>query len=364
MHLLFPAQAWKPYPDTNQGQQEHRRTSSRVKLKPMNSTFEQLTEPFRQELKRHCYCMLGSVHEAEDLVQETYLRAWRGFSQFEGRGSLRSWLYQIATNACLNAIASNKNKRRLLPDQWVPAATDMPDGTPQTDVAWLEPYPDAFLDGIADESPGPEAHYASDEVVQLAFIAVIQQLPPRQRAALLLCDVLGWSTQEAAELLGSSAAAVNSARQRARETLAQHYPDGRPFATPSPSPAQQELLSRYVDAWEARNLDGFVTLLRDDAIYTMPPFSQWYAGRSDIRTFFAWAWKHYDGFRLVRTAANRQPAFATYFRADAEAPWMAHSIHVLTLDSDRISGLTLFMKPVGSQLFGLFEFPSMLTSAD
>jgi len=326
----------------------------------MNSTFEQLTEPFRQELKRHCYCMLGSVHEAEDLVQETYLRAWRSFHGFEGRGTLRAWLYQIATNACLNAIASSKHKQRLLPDGWTHAATDMPDGTPQTDVAWLEPYPDSQLENIADESPGPEARYASDEVVQLAFVAVIQQLPPRQRAALLLCDVLGWSTLEAAELLDSSAAAINSARQRAREALADHYPDGRPSAASSSSPAQRELLDRYLQAWEARDLDGFVALLKDDATYTMPPFSQWYAGRSDIHAFFAWAWKHYDGFRLVPTAANRQPAFAAYSRARPDALWAAHSIHVLTLDSGMISGLTLFMKPVGPQLFDAFKFPSTL----
>ncbi|WP_233841797.1 sigma-70 family RNA polymerase sigma factor [Dyella sp. 2HG41-7] len=327
----------------------------------MNATFEQLTEPFRQELKRHCYCMLGSVHEAEDLVQETYLRAWRSFGQFEGRGSLRAWLYQIATNACLNALASDKSKRRLLPDQQAPAAVDMPDGTARTDIAWLEPYPDAYLDGIVDESPGPEARYAGDEVVQLAFVTVIQQLPPRQRAALLLCEVLGWSTLEAAELLGSSAAAINSARQRAREALARHYPDGRPSKSPSPSPAQRELLSRYLNAWEARNLDGFVALLKDDATYTMPPFSQWYAGRSDIRAFFAWAWQYYDGFRLVPTAANRQPAFAMYFRARADAPWVAHSIHVLTLDGDEISNMTLFMKPAALRLFEAFAFPQTLT---
>lgn len=330
----------------------------------MNATFEQLTEPFRQELKRHCYCMLGSLHEAEDLVQETYLRAWRSFASFEGRGTLRAWLYQIATHACLNVLASGKHKRRLLPDQWTSAATDMPDGRPRTDVAWLEPYPDAYLESIADESPGPEAVYAGSEAVQLAFVAVIQQLPPRQRAALLLCDVLGWSTMEAAELLDSSAAAINSARQRARETLAQHYPDGRPSVTSSPSPAQRALLDRYLHAWEARDLDGFVTLLKDDATYTMPPFSQWYAGRSNIRTFFAWAWKHYDGFRLLRTAANRQPAFAAYSRARPDAPWTAHSIHVLTLDRDMISGLTMFMKPVGPNLFAAFEFPSTLANAD
>lgn len=324
----------------------------------MNATFEQLAEPFRQELKRHCYCMLGSLHEAEDLVQETYLRAWRGFDRFEGRGTLRAWLYQIATHACLNALAGRKSKQRLLPDRWSAAATAMPDGVARTDVAWLEPYPDAYLEDIADESPGPEARYTASEAVQLAFVAVIQQLPPRQRAVLLLCDVLGWSTQEAAGLLGSSAAAVNSARQRARETLAQHYPNGRPPKTPSSNAAQQELLGRYLRAWEARDLDGFVALLKEDAVYTMPPFPQWYAGRQAIRDFFAWAWQHYGGFRLVPTAANRQPAFAVYARAQADTPWTAHSVHVLALDGPAISSLTLFMKPVGPQLFRAFNVPA------
>ena len=324
----------------------------------MNQTFEQLAEPFRNELKRHCYCMLGSVHEAEDLVQETYLRAWRSFGSFEGRSSLRAWLYQIATNACLNFLDSRKNRQRLLPNQRTPAATAMPDGTAAVDMAWLEPYPDASLDGIVDEAAGPEARYAYNEVVQLAFVTVIQELPPRQRAVLLLCDVLGWSSLETAELLGSSTAAINSARQRARETLAQRFPDGRPPIVSPPSPAQQALLSRYVRAWEDRNLDGFVTLLKEDAIYTMPPVSQWYAGARAIHVFFEWAWNHYNGFRLIPTAANRQPAFAAYSRARVDAPWSAHSIQVLALDGDRISGLTLFMKPTGPGLFAAFGLPA------
>src|SRR5450432_1519866 len=186
-------------------------------------SFERLAEPFRRELKLHCYRMLGSVHEAEDLVQETYLRAWRGFDRFEG-GSARAWLYRIATNACLNVIAARKNARRWLPDQQGPATEQMPDGAPANDIAWLEPYPDALLEGIADEAPNPEARYSSREAVQLAFVAAIQQLPPRQRAALLLSDVLGWSAGEAADWLGGSIASINSALQRAREALAKRYP--------------------------------------------------------------------------------------------------------------------------------------------
>ena len=193
-----------------------------------SQAFERLAEPFRRELRLHCYRMLGSLHEAEDAVQEAYLRAWRSFSSFGGRGSFRAWLYRIATNACLDVLASRKNAQRFLPDQRAPATTEMPDGTPATDVAWLEPYPNSDVERIASDELDPEARYTSHEAVQLAFVAVIQQLPPRQRAALLLCDVLGWSAAEAATFLGGTTASVNSALQRSRETLAKRYPNGRP----------------------------------------------------------------------------------------------------------------------------------------
>src|SRR6266852_3508023 len=168
-----------------------------------NQAFERLAEPFRREIKLHCYRMLGSLHEADDLVQETYLRAWRSFDSFDG-GSFRAWLYRIATNACLNALASSKSMQRWVPDQQGPAAVQTTVGAPATDVAWLEPYPDSNLEGIADDAPNPEARYTSREAVKLAFVAAIQQLPPRQRAVLLLCDVLGWAAAEAATLLGGS----------------------------------------------------------------------------------------------------------------------------------------------------------------
>ncbi len=325
--------------------------------------FERLAEPFRRELKVHCYRMLGSLHEAEDAVQETYLRAWRSFDSFDGRGSFRAWLYRIATNACLDTLAGRKHANRFLPDQRAPATTEMPDGTPATDVAWLEPYPDADLEGIADDAPNPEAKYTSRQAVQLAFVAVIQQLPPRQRAVLLLCDVLGWSAAEAAALLGGSIASVNSALQRSRETLAKRYADGRPPVAAAPSPAQKELIGRYVHAWEALDLDGFVSLLKEDATYTMPPLPQWYAGREAIRTFFEWAWKLYGGFRMVPTAANRQAAFAAYARTGTHGPWTAHSVHVLELEQDTISRLTLFAKPAGPGLFHAFGLPLTLSDA-
>jgi RNA polymerase sigma-70 factor (ECF subfamily) len=335
----------------------HEQASARA-----NQAFEWLAEPFRHELKLHCYRMLGSVHEAEDLVQETYLRAWRSFESFEAGGSFRAWLYRIATNACLNALASRKNVQRLLPDQRAPATVQMPEGGPAIDVAWLEPYPDSNLERIADDAPNPEARYASREAVQLAFVAVIQQLPPRQRAALLLCDVLGWAATEAATLLGSSTASINSALQRARETLAKHYPDGRPLLALGQDPAQQKLLGRYQQAWEGHDLDGFVALLKEDATYTMPPWREWYAGREDIRSFFAMAWKACGGLRLVPTAANRQPAFVVYARTGADATWAAHSIHVLALEDDMISTLTLFVEP-GPRLLHAFGLPFILPAA-
>jgi RNA polymerase sigma-70 factor (ECF subfamily) len=325
-----------------------------------HQAFERLAEPFRRELKLHCYRMLGSVHEAEDLVQETYLRAWRSFDGFEGRGSFRSWLYRIATNACLNALASRKEAHRLLPDQHGPATGQMPQGAPATEVAWLEPYPDTDLEGIADEAPNPEARYAAREAVQLAFVALIQQLPPRQRAVLLLCDVLGWSAAEAATLLDTSTASINSALQRARERLAKRYPDGRPSLASAPDPAEQALLSRYLQAWEGHDLDGFVGLLKEDATYTMPPRQEWYAGRAAIRSFYATVWPAYSGFRLVPTGANGQPAFAAYSRSGTNGPWAAHSIHVLDFEQDVISALILFVKPTSPRLFRAFGFPLTL----
>ena len=326
-----------------------------------NQTFEQLAEPFRRELRLHCYRMLGSLHEAEDLVQETYLRAWRNFAGFEGRAPLKAWLYKIATHVCLDAISSRKHAPRLLPDQWAPATDQMPDGKPAVEASWVEPYPDVYLEGIPDDAPGPDARYSSREAVQLAFVAVIQQLPPRQRATLLLCDVLGWSTLEATSLLGGTTASVNSARQRARETLARRYPEGRPPVVATSNPEQQALLARYVRTWEERDLEGFVALLTEEAVYTMPPLPQWYAGRNSIRRFFDWAWKNYLGFRLVPTAANRQPAFALYTRRSTDVAWDAHSLHLLTLEQNAISSLTLFVKPAAPDVFKAFGLPLVLT---
>jgi RNA polymerase sigma-70 factor (ECF subfamily) len=324
--------------------------------------FERLAEPFRREIKLHCYRMLGSLHEADDLVQETYLRAWRSFSSFEAgtadeRGSFRAWLYKIATNACLNALEGRKHQQRYMPDQLGPASPPKLEGGPALDVPWLEPYPDANLESFADAAPNPEARYTARESVQLAFVAAIQQLPPRQRAALMLCDVLGWASADAASLFDSSTASINSALQRARETLSQRYSDRRPPLESRPTPAQQELLGRYLRAWEGYDVDGFVAVLKEDATAVMPPWLQWFVGREAIGTFFAAAWKTCGGLRLIPTSANGQPAFAIYEFSGADKRWNAHSIHVLALENDAISAVTLFLEP---RLFRDFALPQVL----
>jgi RNA polymerase sigma-70 factor, ECF subfamily len=318
--------------------------------------FERLAEPFRLEIRLHCYRMLGSLHEAEDLVQDTYLRAWRNFGSFDG-GSIRAWLYKIATNACLNALESRKHQQRYLPDQLGPAVEPSAFGAPATDIQWLEPYPDANLEGIADTAPGPEARYTTRESVQLAFVAAIQQLPSRQRVALMLCDVLGWASAEAAALLNSTSASINSALQRARETLSKSHSYRRPILLSPPTPAQQELLGRYLESWEGHNIDNFLALLKEDAAAVMPPWLQWFEGREIIGTFFAAAWKTCGGLHLVPTAANGQPAFAVYEYSDAAKRWNAHSIHVIALENDVISRMTIFIEP---RLFDNFGLPQSL----
>jgi RNA polymerase sigma-70 factor (ECF subfamily) len=331
-----------------------------------SQAFERLAEPVQREIKLHCYRMLGSLHEADDAVQETYLRAWRSFSSFEAgssdeRGSFRAWLYKIATNASLDALEARKYAQRLLPDQKAPASVDVRErgSSKPIDVAWLEPFPDSNLEGIVDYAPNPEARYSSREAVRLAFVAAIQLLPPRQRAALLLCDVIGWTAIEAASLLGGSAASISSALQRARATLANHYPGGRSLEALPPTPAQQLLLQRYLDVWQRLDSEGLAVLLKEDVTVTMPPWLEWYAGRDALVSFLK-IWKC-DGLRLVQTGANGQPAFAVYERTGSQ--WAARSIHVLTLEYELISTITVFGPPIGPNLFQAFGLPMILSDA-
>jgi RNA polymerase sigma-70 factor (ECF subfamily) len=321
--------------------------------------FQRLAEPYRRELQLHCYRMLGSLQDAEDLVQETFLRAWRGIDRFEGRSSFRSWLYRIATNACLNALASRQSARRLLPEAHGPASDRLPDGAPATEIAWLEPYPDALLEGIADAAPGPDTRYEQHEAVQLAFVAAIQHLPARQRAVLLLRDVLGWTAAETAVLLDASVPSVNSALQRARATLGKRLPNGQPQTRAAADDRQRALLERYVQTWENADLDGFVALLREDAVLSMPPYLEWYIGPVSIRRLLTYAWRAggSGGRRLLPTAANGQPAFALYAHGRTSTDYPAHSIWLPTLQGGAIAGLTGF---IDARLFARFGLPASL----
>src|SRR3954452_613391 len=275
--------------------------------------FRRLLEPYQGELHAHCYRMLGSVHDAEDALQDASLRAWRGLGRFEGRSSLRSWLYTIATNTCLNAIAARP--KRVLPVDYGPAADPhTPPGEPIVESVWLEPYPDDML-GLEDGFAAPEARYEQREAVELAFIAALQHLPPNQRAALIFREVLGFSAKETAEALDTSVASVNSALQRARVAVEERVPEQSQQETLAALGDEEvrRLVDRYVDAWDRQDVEAFASMLAEDATFSMPPMSRWYRGREAISIWAAnsplsgeWRWK------TVLTQANGQPALAFY----------------------------------------------------
>jgi RNA polymerase sigma-70 factor (ECF subfamily) len=322
--------------------------------------FERLTALHRREIKVHCYRMMGTLHEADDLVQDTFLRAWRARADFDGHGSVRGWLYAIATNSCLNAIKARSRTQRYLQQPGRPATDGPASGGPLTEIAWLEPYPDAELPDVVDDQPGPDVRYETRQAVQLAFVAAIQFLPSRQRATLLLSDVLGWSAIETAQLLGGSTASINSALQRARATLAARYPQGRPMFRPQPDADEKRLLERYMQAWQAANLDGFIELLKEDATYTMPPWGEWYQGRGAIRDFFETVWTRFAGYRTVAVGANAQLAVAVYAHTRQDPVWRAHSLHVIEPGNGDIAALTVYVGPLGPSLFAAFGLPPVL----
>jgi RNA polymerase sigma-70 factor (TIGR02960 family) len=314
--------------------------------------FRELTDPHRRELHFHCYRMLGSMHDAEDAVQDTLLAAWRGLNGFEGRASMRSWLYRIATNRCLNALrdAGRRPPPPPQPPFEAPAPTRMGEPT------WLEPYPDLWLEGIRDTRPGPEASYESRETVELAFIAALQHLPPRQRAALILRDVLGFHAAEVAEMLESTEDSIKGALKRARATVEHRLCPGANTPPPKPdSPAERELVARFTDAFLADDVDAMVALMTDDAWLTMPPSTLEYQGPSAITPFLRLVanWRTGQPSRLVPSRANGQPAFGCY-RMDPHSP-IAHAtgILVLTLSGPRISALTWFLDTGLVAPFGL-----------
>src|SRR4051794_10925831 len=271
-----------------------------------DDAFRALTDPHRRELHVHCYRILGSVQDAEDMVQETLLAAWRGLAQYEERESLRAWLYKIATNRCLNALRDRQRRPRQAPG----LPFELPEPTRRGEPLWLEPYPDALLEGLAEHAPGPEARYETKEAVTLAFVAALQHLPPRQRAVLVLRDVLGFHAAEVAEMLESSDVSVNSALQRARAALETRLPPDRERPPRPRSPRDRKLAARFADAVESGDVDGIVSLLTDDALLTMPPLPLEYQGHEAIAGFLSYR-EDARGtpLRLVPTWANAQPAF-------------------------------------------------------
>jgi RNA polymerase sigma-70 factor (ECF subfamily) len=318
--------------------------------------FGRLVEPHRRELQLHCYRMVGSIEDSEDLVQETFLRAWRGRDTFEGRSTFRAWLYRIATNACLDFL--DRRPRRVLPyDVAPPADPDGPLPSPGG-FAWLEPYPDHLLESTAPRGEEPDAVVVAKEDVELAFLAAIQHLPPRQRAVLILRDVLDWSAHETAALLEASEASVKSALQRARSTLRERLPARGIEWTPDTDPSDEEeaVLRRYMEAHERRDPAALAAVLREDVRVSFPPLPLWSAGRD---AFIAASRKHAapGEHRFLPSKANRQPAVAIYVRPPGETRFRPVALEVLCIEEGRVAEIVDFSLP---GLFAAFGLPPTL----
>ena len=315
--------------------------------------FGELTEPYRGELQLHCYRILGSVHDAEDVLQETLLAAWRGLGQYEGRSSLRTWLYRIATNRCLNALRASGRRPRTEP---LEPSFLTAEPTRRGEPLWLEPYPDVLLAGLPDAGAGPEARYEAKEAIGLAFVTAVQHLPPRQRAVLVLRDVLGFRSSEVADMLGTSEASVNSALQRARTTMASRLPGPDREQAPLPRSARErDVATRFATAFATDDIDGVVALLTDDAWFTMPPVTLEYQGPEAIAAFLrdVNTWRGPRRYRLIPTRANGQPAFGFYLQEGQSPVFCAHGLIVLTLEADQISAITRFVDNSNLARFGL-----------
>jgi RNA polymerase sigma-70 factor (TIGR02960 family) len=318
--------------------------------------FRQLTEPHRRELQVHCYRMLGSFQDAEDALQDTLLAAWQSFGGFEGRASLRTWLYRIATSRCLNA---RRSASRRPAKEWDVPNVEQPQSARLGEVLWLEPYPDALLEGAIDVPLGPEARYEQNESISLAFVTALQVLPPRQLTVLVLRDVLGFHANEVADMLDSTVESVNSALKRARASLQRRWARAADLE-PSPAPgsrSEDAIVAKFVRAWESADLDELVALLTDDVFISMPPMPFEYEGRDVVARFCASIFGAGRRFDLAATRANGQPAFGAYLRAPHG---ISHGvgIYVLTLTGDRICAMTRFDSSV-LPWFGLpRSFPS------
>jgi len=305
--------------------------------------FEELVQPYRRELHVHCYRMLGSFQDAEDVLQDTLFAAWQGLGSFEERSSLRTWLYRIATNRCLNA---RRSAGRRQAKEWDVPGVEPPEPTRMGEVPWLQPIPDTLLEDAVDTPPGPEARYEQSESISLAFVAAVQLLPPRQLAVLVLRDVLGFHAREVADMLESTLESVNSALKRARTSLEQKLPSGVDSQPPvSKSPSEERIVAKFVAAYESSDLDSLVALLTDDVFISMPPLPFEYEGHEPAYRFFASIFGSGRRFDLVSTRANGQPALGAYVR-DATGTSHGVGLFVLTLSVHRICALTRFENSV------------------
>ncbi len=312
--------------------------------------FTQLVEPYRRQILVHCYRILGSFEDAEDMLQETLVRAWKHLDSFEGRSSLRAWLYKVATNASLDALDSRR-ARGLPRELYARGDPAQPLPPPSQEVNWVEPFPDEWIDDQPDMYP--EARYEVRESITLAFVAALQKLPGRQRAVLLLCDVMGWSSKEAADILDMTTAAINSALQRARETLKQTEYKPAPARLNEPLSA---LLRQYVAAWETADSAALIAVLREDVALTMPPLPVWFGGHADIQKFLdGFLFRSIDPFKvkLKTLRANGSPAFAVY-QMDREGIYRAAAIHILTIKNGQIAEINDYLSFDG-QLFSRFH---------
>ena len=312
--------------------------------------FTDAVERHRRELHVHCYRMLGSLDDAEDAVQDTFLRAWRSRSSFEGRSTFRAWLYRIATNASLDLLA--RRPRSAVPVEGVGGAP------PAAELSWLQPYPDRLLDPSAPDEHEPEALTIDKETIELAFLVALQHVPPRQRAVLLLRDVMGWTAPETARLLEMSVPSVKSALQRGRSTLRAHLPGHRLLWTGPIDPTEQErdLLQRFIDANERGDMDALTAMLHEDAWQVMPPGGQWFSGRTAMLELWAAAIVGPEAqgeWRILPTRANRQPAAANYLRRPGESVFRASNLDVLRVEGGRVAEITTF----GSDVFAAFGLP-------
>jgi RNA polymerase sigma-70 factor, ECF subfamily len=322
--------------------------------------FRRLVEPHLRELNAHCYRMLGSIYDAEDVLQETLLRAWRGLPRFDGKSSLRAWLYRIATNTCLNLI--ERRPKRVRPTDYGPAADPDDDlGEPLVEPVWVEPFPDEGL-GTEDALASPEARYEVREGVELAFVAALQHLPARQRAVLILREVLGFSADEVAEALETTPAAVYSALQRAHKAVEERLPEQSQQETLRALGDEdlRKIVDGYVDAWERNDVEAVAAMLAEDATLAMPPIPTWFRGREAVSAFLARGpLAGGQSWRIVPSHANGQLAFGHYLLDEEGGAHVAHHVVVITLEGSRVGEMTAFMLPDVLPYFGL---PAQISS--